>query len=686
MKRQFVGLIVLITFFVGLISIIVVNSKYIFRSEPYYAETEVEQMCKDAYQQSIKDNSDTALYNKMSELTLKNLELTNKNKQLLAENETLNLNNTKKENIISEYEATIDNLNLQIEKLKNDKAILEENKSTNEKIIAELKIQVAELNKQINLLEYEISQNEEYIAENNKTIAQLQSSLSYYKDYLNGLETEDEVFAIFVVENEIFNIQKLNKNGLAYLETEPTFEENTVFNGWSVNEQIIDLTSYTLSCNTTFVADLTYTYNVNFIVDDEVYDSQAVVENNFANIPETPIKDGYIFEGWSLNKVDLIENIESTSVAKNLTYYAIFTKTYNVSFIVDNEIVSNQQVRVGSTAQDVDIESNEYKVFNGWTLNGEITDISSYSVYNDLTFIADITYYHKVDFMVDDSIYNSQFVKRNNYVSLPAEPTKTDLLFIGWSVNGSDIVSDITTFSVTENITYIALFELITVIQDISYNSTTIGTITTSENRTVITMVKGWKIDYASIKLLDNSKNYYKTNITSTSIVGPNISVNSSIVRYINGSSQGNSDFSYNAYINSQGQVIYTLSVGCKTSISVSITTASNYSKVTYVYFYGVSTTTEATDKVSEMSTCISSKSINDTNASTFTLLDSSSCANANIVGWAINVSEPWLSYSDYSNEQLVTDFIYLGDVGTIIDLSEYRNWTSINIFAVYSK
>ena len=322
MKRQIVGLVVLFSVFACLLSTIIVNSKYIFRTEPYYSETQVEEMCDDAYIQSIKDNSDQALYNKMSELTVQNLELTNTNNSLISQNESL-------KNQVVTNEKTIKDLYSQIDFLEN----------TNEEnliLISDLQSKILNLEKNIKLLQYEISQNEILIEENNKMILQLENSIQTYDDFLNGIESDKEVFAIFVIEKEIINIQKLNMNGLAYLENQPTFDNNIVFNGWSVNGSIVDLSSYYLSCNTTFIADLSYTYKVDFIVDDVVCNSQTILENECVSLPEIPVKDGYIFVGWSLNKVDVVDSIENISVTKNINYYAIFEKASLTTISVVN--------------------------------------------------------------------------------------------------------------------------------------------------------------------------------------------------------------------------------------------------------------------------------------------------------------------------------------------------------------
>ena len=386
MKRQLVGLIVLLTFFAGLITIICVNSKYIFRSEPYYSETEVEQMCKNSYDKAVEENSDEALIDTIAKVNELYYKLEAENEQLLSENASLKSDISSKEKTISENKATIETLNTRIVEL-------EENKFENETLISELQVQVSELDKQNKLLEYEISQNEEVISENNKIITQLQNSIAYYEEFINGLENDSEVFAIFVIENEIFNIQKLNKNGLAYLETEPTFEDGVTFNGWAVNGEVIDLTTYQVGCNTTFVADLTYSYSVNFIVDDEVYDAQTIIKNEYASVPEKPAKDGYIFDGWSLNKVNLIENIETIPVVQTTIYYAMFTKSYTVNFIVDDEVYDTQTIIQNEYASVPEIPAKDGYSFIGWTSNNGTSIGDIVENINNTIIESDINYY-----------------------------------------------------------------------------------------------------------------------------------------------------------------------------------------------------------------------------------------------------------------------------------------------------
>ncbi len=195
-----------------------------------------------------------------------------------------------------------------------------------------------------------------------------------------------------------------------------------------------------------------------FKVDDTIYNSQIITKNGYATLPTTPTKTGYEFDGWSLNGVDVISDITTKQVTENTTYVAVFTKLHTVTFIYENETKSTQIIRNGKFATTVNIDNTDYKIFNGWKINDTIVDLSTYKIVADTTFIADITYKYDVIFKVDNTIYNSQIVAKNGYATLPTNPTKDGYEFDGWSFNGVDVITDITTKQVIENTTYVAVF------------------------------------------------------------------------------------------------------------------------------------------------------------------------------------------------------------------------------------
>lgn len=239
MKKKIVGLLLIIAIFVTMAGLIAGRAEYVFSTKKFYDETEMEQSYNKGYEQGAFENRDEALYELLQQYTFENFELK-------AQNETLLSENSAKNEKIAENDKTIENLNNQINNL-------ESNAEANAETIAELTALKTELQNQNKSLNDEISRNNSIIEENNSKIEQLQNNIKFYEDYIAGLETETEVQAIFVVQDKIYAIQSLNKGGLAIIE-DPELEDIFVFKGWQVNGELVDITSYYLKVNTTFVA------------------------------------------------------------------------------------------------------------------------------------------------------------------------------------------------------------------------------------------------------------------------------------------------------------------------------------------------------------------------------------------------------------------------------------------------
>ena len=424
------------------------------------------------YQAQIKDY-ETLTENNQN--TISTLEQNKTELQSQVDNLTTIKNNN--EEIISDLQVEVSNLENQVKILTNSDSgkaeeIAELNKQITSlnKLISQLQNTntlnvntIASLNSQIESLNSQISNmtlqnqnaNSQITALNNK-ISELQESINYYEQYIASLENGEQVVATFEFDGSVYNIQIVNKNSIVTVTT-PTSTDYVIFNFWTVNGEQVDLSSYQITTNTKFVADVTYKYDVVFKVDNADYDSQVVIENGYATLPEEPTKTGYEFDGWSLNGVDVVENISSTAVTQNVTYQAVFTKLHTVTFMYEEEVKSTQQVRNGEYATDVEVENTNYKVFNGWKLNGSFVDIESYKINADTVFVADVTYKYDVVFKVDNADYDSQIVVESGYATLPEEPTKNGYSFVGWSLDNSSVI-DVTNNVILENTTYYALF------------------------------------------------------------------------------------------------------------------------------------------------------------------------------------------------------------------------------------
>lgn len=366
---------------------------------------------------------------------------------------SLSVNNHEKDKQISQ-------LNNQITNLQNTVNQLQLTNEMNLNSITNLNTQIANLNNQISDMSMQTQNSNGQITALNNKINELQASVNYYESYIASLETGEQVVATFEYDGSVYNIQIANKGSKL---TFPIPEDTRykVFNGWKVGDEFIDPTTYTLYVNTKFVADITYKYDVKFMVGDIEHNSQLVVKNTSVVIPEIPIKEGYEFDGWSLNGVDVIDDINNTQVTENITYVAVFTKIHSVTFIYEDNTVSTQSIRNGSYASFVNIEDETYKVFNGWKTDNNIVDVNSYKIVKDTIFVADITYKFDVIFIVDDAEYNSQIVAYNYYPSIPVNPVKDGYFFDGWTINGIDVIN-VANYQIIESTTFIAKFSEIT--------------------------------------------------------------------------------------------------------------------------------------------------------------------------------------------------------------------------------
>ena len=321
---------------------------------------------------TIKSNNETTILSLNSQITS-------------LQNQVTNLTNSGEDK--SEQITTLNN---QITTLQNTVSQLQTTNDLNVSSIASLNMQIANLNTQISDMTLQSQNSQGQINALNNKISELQASVSYYESYIAQLENGEQVVATFEYDGSVYNIQIVNK-GSKLAVTNPTSTTYKIFNGWTVNGQSIDLNTFTITTNTKIVADVTYKYDVKFKVDNNVVDSQIITKNNCAILPTNPTKDGYEFDGWSLNGVDVISDIPTKQVTQNVTYIAVFTKLHTVTF-VNGEENSTIKVRNSAIVTEVpSITSTLTKVFNGWKVGNNFVDFNTYKIYSDTTFIADYT-------------------------------------------------------------------------------------------------------------------------------------------------------------------------------------------------------------------------------------------------------------------------------------------------------
>ena len=215
-------------------------------------------------------------------------------------NQILSLSANKDEN-----ERQIAQLTEQIANLQSLNAQLQETNELNTRTISGLNAQIANLNNQIADLTLQAQNNSSVVNALNVKIAELQKSVSYYEQYLASLESGEQVVATFEFDGSVYNIQVVNKNSLLTVATPPS-TAYLIFNGWTVDGEPIDLATYRITANTKIVADVTRKYEVNFMVDGTNHNSQIVIKDAKVTIPANPTKNGYVFDGWTLDGNNVI--------------------------------------------------------------------------------------------------------------------------------------------------------------------------------------------------------------------------------------------------------------------------------------------------------------------------------------------------------------------------------------------
>ena len=120
-------------------------------------------------------------------------------------------------------------------------------------------------------------------------------STDIWKDFSNIQEYYiDEYFYIsYMVDGSIYAIDSIKHGGEIILKDIP-IKEGYTFSGWSSAPKKMPAEDITISG--TFSVN---NYKVIYIVDGEVYDSTTVAYGSTIRLIEIPVKEGYIFSGWS---------------------------------------------------------------------------------------------------------------------------------------------------------------------------------------------------------------------------------------------------------------------------------------------------------------------------------------------------------------------------------------------------
>lgn len=415
-------------------------------SNNLYTAEDLENAKLDGYNSALKDKEDlentiNEYRNTIGELNDSILNFKSSINEKDEQISNLNLSLTRAESLRDEYKSQLDNLQGNYEEL------LDNYNAQIEKL-TRYENQINQLNIEKNELQANLTNAQNRINELNQTIVG-------YDNFINGLIAENQVVVKFYYKNSLYSVMVLQKGEKATI-SNPADTTYSKFLGWYLNDELIDLSTYVINENTTFVAGVNDFYDVKFLVDNDEIDSQIIVDNSYAIAPASPTKDGYQFDGWTVDNV--VYDVSTYKITKNTTFVAKFTKIHNVDFVLNGDIVKTQNVRNNEYINDFIPTVDEYTQFNYWTVNGIRVNVANYVITSDTIFVANITKKYDVTFEYEESILSSQIVLENDFAEF-VEPSSNDYkVFKGWSVDGTTLV-DISNYAIIEDTKFIAVID-----------------------------------------------------------------------------------------------------------------------------------------------------------------------------------------------------------------------------------
>ena len=171
-----------------------------------------------------------------------------------------------------------------------------------------------------------------------------------------------------------YKTEDMNAENIYEIPFELESTENHVYMRWNEAENVT----------------VTYKYSAG----GDVYLTESAAYNGFITRPEDPFMEGYAFDGWYRNSVNLETgrfDFENTRVSKNVTLVAKWVKPEGVVISFDSNGGSDVEaltVTAGEVAGSLPVPTREGYSFSGWYTSGGALYNGAAPVTEDVTLIA----------------------------------------------------------------------------------------------------------------------------------------------------------------------------------------------------------------------------------------------------------------------------------------------------------
>ncbi len=229
------------------------------------------------------------------------------------------------------------------------------------------------------------------------------------------IETFEPMYKVsFVIDGQMYEEVKV-QGGAPIGTITPPSKEGYTFTGWSEIPETMP--NHDITITGSFIANQ---HKLTYIVDGVEYKTETVSYGTSISPIEPPLKEGYYFFGWE-GLPTLMPDNDVQVVAQ---YKAI---AYNIVYIVDGVVLSDQNVDYGSSIIPPSAPTKEGYTFDHWE------GLPATMPANDVTVVAVYRVnQYAITYIIDGEVYTTEYVDYDSTITPPAPPTKAGYSFM-WS-------------------------------------------------------------------------------------------------------------------------------------------------------------------------------------------------------------------------------------------------------------
>jgi len=162
-------------------------------------------------------------------------------------------------------------------------------------------------------------------------------------------------------------------------------------------------------------------YTLSYIIDEKVYKSYKVWEEEKIASEDEPIKEGYTFNGWG--------DIPEWMPAHDVTVTGSFSiNSYTLTYTIDGEEYKKYEIEYSASITPETEPTKEGYTFSGWSEIPETMPAYDVTVTGSFSINS-----YKLTYMIDGVEYKSYQINYGTNITAEVAPTKVGYTFSGWS-------------------------------------------------------------------------------------------------------------------------------------------------------------------------------------------------------------------------------------------------------------